>query len=227
MRVSRTGHLFTKTKRKIDGMAVGDLYYSKINCSSENRAWSFGLWAEEVSPQTPVNNGRVIADAIHAHLLTALRGIISTESFVESVQSWRRHPGPSIPGFVQTVGGAGLRTGNTMPNNSALFINLQQLAQDAKYNGGIYLAGQSVSDVTDSLFTTAYLGTQVQAFLDVMPTFINAVGGDSGQWRFVVLSKTFTPASTPIGTPFDVVDARAATRVMTQRRRQTKIRGWS
>lgn len=208
-------------------MAVGDLYHNQINCSTDNRAWAFGLWAEEVSPAAPANSGNVVANAVHAHLQTALAGVLTDESRFESVQSWRRHPITSRPGFVQVLGGDGLRSGDSLPNNNVLFINLRQVAQDAKYNGGIYLSGQAENQSEDSHWTNAYLTTQIAAFEAVLSTFINAVGGDSGQWRFVVLSKSFLPAATPIGTPFDIVDAKASTRIMTQRRRTTKVRGWS
>lgn len=208
-------------------MAVGDLFYNKINCSTNNRAWSFGLWCEEVSPANPTNDAGVIARAVNAHLQTQLLAIINTESRMESVQSWRRHTTTARPGFVVLSGAAGSRIGDAMPNDNAIFINLRQEAQDAKYNGGIYIAGQSDDDCNGNDWFQVYLDGPVAAFAAVLPNFINAVGGDAGQWRFVTVSKTFVPPTTPVGSPFDITEATASTRVQSQRRRAQKVRGYA
>lgn len=208
-------------------MAVSDLYFNKINLESDNRSLSFGLWCEEISPAVPANTGTTVANAVQAHLNATLRDLLSTESSFQSVQSWRRFPTSSRAGFVDAPTKSGTRTGNTMPLNNALFIQLLQEAQDAKYNGGIFIGGCSELDASQSEWTSGFFGTQVAAFNAVLPTAINAVGGDSGQWRFVALSKAFLPSATPIGTPFDITGTAASLRVMTQRRRTTKVRGFS
>lgn len=208
-------------------MAVGDIWNTKVNCSTNNRAWSFGLWLEETTGIVPTNEGRVVADALHAHLNTALIAILSTESRLESVEAWRRHTQPARPGCVLSLLGVGLRTGDSAPNDNAIYVNLRQVAQDARFNGGIFIAGQSDSDMLGNKWVAAYHTTQIKAFTDLLPLFINAVGGDTGQFRVVVLSKKFLPAATPIGTPFDVVEATATDRVMTQRRRQQKVVGYT
>lgn len=208
-------------------MAVSDIFYNKINLESDNRSLSFGLWCEEISPAAPADSGTVIANAVQSHINATLRDLLSTESSFQSVQSWRRSPQPCRPGFVDAPTKSGTRTGNTMPLNNALFIQLLQSVADAKYNGGIYIGGLSETDAADSEWLAAFYSTQVAAFTAVLSTPINAVGGDSGQWRFVCLSEAFLPAATPIGTPFDVTGAAASLRVMTQRRRTTKVRGFS
>lgn len=208
-------------------MATGDLYYNRINLSCYNRALSFGLWSEETSPITPQDEGRVVADAIATLFATALPALLENEARFESVQSWRRYPSPSRAGFSVVAGGAGTRTGDTLPNDNALYINLRQIAADAKYNGGIFIGGCSAADHNDNKWQTAYLVGPVATFTALLDDAFNAVGTDTGQHRFVVLSKRYTPAGTTIGTPFDIVEAVAADRVMSQRRRRQKTQGWS
>ncbi|MHC4073469.1 MAG: hypothetical protein ACYTGS_15770 [Planctomycetota bacterium] len=208
-------------------MAVGDIFATRVNCSTNNRAWSFGLWLEEVSPASPTDEGRVISDALHAHINTQLVGMLSNESCFESVQAWRRHPEPCRPGYTKVTGGTGGRVGDAAPNDNAMYISLRQVAQDAKHNGGIYVSGFRDDDLTNNEWNGTFLLIQVKAFTDVLDDLINAVGGDSGQWRVVVLSKSFAPPTTPIGTPFDVVEAIAANRVMSQRRRAQKVQGYT
>ena len=208
-------------------MAVGDIFYVRFNCSTNNRAWRFGLYSEEISPASPADNARVVSDAVHAYLQAALRAIITDASRLDSVEAWRRHPTTAMPGVTYPGTTAGTRTGDSMPNDNALYINLRQSAQNARFNGGIYIAGQSDSDHTANEWNSAYLTTQVKAFTDLLPGTINAVGADAGQWRFIVLSKAFAPAQTPIGSPFDITSALANERVMTQRRRQQKAFGYN
>lgn len=112
-----------------------------------------------------------------------------------------------------------------MPLNNALYIQLLQSAADARYNGGIYIAGQSETDAANSEWTTAFFNTQVQAFINLLTQPVNAVGGDSGQWTFATRSKAYAPAATPIGTLFDITGGAASQRVMTMRKRGTKVRG--
>jgi hypothetical protein len=208
-------------------MATGDLWYNKFNCSTNNRAWSFSMWTEETTPLTPANDGNVMSRLLNAHLGTALLNILGVQSFYESVQSWKRWAGSSRPGFVIRQGSPGTRTGDAMSNDNCLFINLRQSFADAKYNGGIYISGQSDSDHTANKWTDAYLNGAVTAFTDLLDGFINAVGPDTGQARIVVVSKTFQPPSSPVGTNMDVVEAKATDRVMTQRRRRQKNRGFA
>ncbi len=207
-------------------MAVGDIYYAKFNFSTENCPFSFGFYLREETNLAPVDDGGAVARAVNAHFGTAILAILSDQGFFESVQCHRRTPASSRPGYVIRQGSAGLLTGDPMPNSNCIFINLRQEAQDAKFNGGIYMGGQSDANHTGNEWGSTYLSTQVKAFTDLIPAVINAVGPDVGTWQVQVLSKTFVPPSTPIGTPFLVTSATATSRVMSQRRRTSKIRGW-
>lgn len=208
-------------------MAVGDIWYAKVNCSTNNRGWSFGLWCEEQTPITPANEGRVLSDALLALFTIPLANILSAEGFFESVQAWRRNPLPARPGYSLLDGAVGTRPIQAMPNDNAIFVAIRQSAQDAKFNGAIYVAGQSDADSDGNKWETAYLAAQVKTFTDLLPIAFNAVGGDTGQFRIGVVSKAFSPPSTPIGTFFDCVEAVAGDRVMTQRRRAQKNRGYA
>jgi len=208
-------------------MATGDLYKVQYNCSTHNRHWSFGLWVQESSPSTPADDGAVIARAVNARLSDALRAIITTESVVEGVQAWRRFPGTSLPGFFKLVVGTGSVLGDSMSNDNSLFINLRQSAQDARFNGGINIAGQSDNDHSANVWDPAYLAGPVKTFTDLLVGIWSAAVGDSGAYEFVVLSKAFSPPQNFLGTPFDITEGVAADRVLTQRRRAQKSRGFT
>jgi len=208
-------------------MAVGDLHYVRFNFSALSTPYSFGFYVREETAQTPVDDGGVLARAANAHFGTALLSTYSSNCKLESIQSHRRTPDCNRPGYVIRQDSEGLRGANPMPNSNCIFVNLRQESQDAKFNGGIYLAGQSDVDHNANVWDATYLSTQVKAFTDLIPAVISAVGPDTGTFQVQVLSKTFVPASTPIGTPFQITDAVATNRVMSQRRRTSKIRGFA
>ena len=208
-------------------MAVGDLFYCRLSCTTNNRNWGFGLWLEETTPATPANEGRVISDALRSHISSGLIGMFPAQTVFESVQAWRRYPSSCRPGYTKELGGTGSQSGTAMPNDNALHVNLRQIEQDAKYNGSIYIAGLSSDAHSGNEWTSGYLTTQIKTFTDLLDDPVSAVGTDTGGWKFVVVSKAYTPSATPIGSPFDVDEAVATNRVMSQRRRKQKAKGWS
>jgi len=210
-----------------DIISVGDIYLTKINCSTNNRAWSFGLYAFELDPVEPLDDAGPVARAVNATLSTQLTAILGTDSRFESVAAWRRHTQSSLAGFVNRQHSPGLRVGDQLPNDNAIFINLRQVAADARFNGAIFIGGQVDADAIGNDWDTTYFDTQIKAFTDILSPPFSAVGADEGSWRFVVLSKAFVPSNTPIGTPFDIVEATASPRVQTQRRRAQKVRGYT
>lgn len=114
-----------------------------------------------------------------------------------------------------------------MSNDNALYINLRQDTVNARFNGGMYIAGLSENDQDDNLWDDNFLNGAVKAFTDTFETSLIVEATADGSYAFAVLSKAFTPQTTPIGTAFEVFRAVASNRVSTQRRRKQKVRGWS
>ena len=207
-------------------MAINDLWHCRVNCSTNNRGWAFGLWLKETVNISTELEGAIVANALFAHLNTSLIGILSNDSKFESVAAWRRHPTSARPGLQISTGGTGGRVGPALSNDNALYIDLRQEDQDAKYNGGIFLAGQRQADHSNNLWDDAYVTGAVKTFTDQLEQSVVAQSPDGGSWAISVVSKRFQPPSTPIGTPFEVFQAQASNRVMTQRRRRQKSRGY-
>lgn len=208
-------------------MSVGDIWFNRVNCSTNNRAWSFGLHTEVQTESSDPEDGGVWSRAILAAVNTPLIACLSTTSRLESVQSWRRYATDARAGMAISTAGVGTRSGNDLSNDNAAFFNLRQTAGDAKFNGGIYVAGQTQTDQDKGSWATAYVSGALQTFADVFEAAIDAISPDTGQIRPVVLSVKFTPAGTPIGTALDIVTATPTSRVMSQRRRKQKVQGWS
>lgn len=208
-------------------MATNDLYFCRANCATNNRAWGFGFWLEEVDPISVGGDGLTVAKAIDANLTTELKNILSTAASVESYHAARRWTGPLAAGQLSIAAGDGSRAGNAMSNDNAIFFNLQQTAGPAKHNGGFFVAGQSDTDHSGSDWVAAYLAAQVAAFSAKLTSNFDAVSPETGRWRLVVVSKTIQPQTTFVGTPLDVTRATAAARVLTQSRRRQKVVGFS
>jgi hypothetical protein len=208
-------------------MTVGDIYYVQTSCSTNNRNWTFGNWLKETVDYSEPNNAQPIADTVFLTFSVALRPVLAVDSHLEGVSVWKRHLGSSRPGQVLASAGEGARPGRSMSNDNSLFINLRQDTVNAKYNGAFYLAGLSENDQDNNRWDTAFLNGPVQTFLDVFEAPVIPSGPPTGSFAWAVLSKAFTPPSTPIGTAFEVFKAVASDRVASQRRRRQKIRGWA
>lgn len=206
-------------------MATGDLYRCSANITTNNRHWSFGWWMEEQDPISAGGDGLVVAEAIDAQITTELRNCLSSDSDIESYQAYKRFVGFN-PGGTFLVGtGDGQRAGDALPNDNCLYLNLVQTAGDAKNNGGMFISGQSASDVSDSQIDATYLSTQVAALRAAFLGNFDAVSPAGGRWTLSVLSQTITPPLTGIGTPLDVTAISATNRILTQSRRRQKARG--
>lgn len=208
-------------------MANGDIYKCKINCSTNNRAWSVGIHVEEINPISVAGNGQIVAKAVEEHFRATFQTCISQQSAFEGVEVWKLWAERGAPGKVASQSANGVRTGDSLTNDNALVLQLRQSAGAAKFNGMVFLSGQSESDHSLNDWDPTYLDTFVELLCDKFLEQIDAVSPDGGSWRTVVLSQKFTPPTTAVGTPLDVVDCVPTTRVMSQRRRKQKVDGYS
>lgn len=208
-------------------MANGDIYKCKFNFSTNNRAWSFGTHVQEINPISEEGNGQIVAEAVQDHFRAQLQTCISQQSQFESVECWKLWVTPAMPGKSVVESGAGVRPGDSLPNDNALVLQLRQSAGAAKYNGMVFLAGQSETDHILNDWDTTYLETFVEILCLRFLDQIDAVSPAGGSWRTVVLSEKIEPQTTPVGVPLDVVQCVPTTRVMSQRRRKQKADGWS
>ena len=205
---------------------VEPLYRCSVNCSTNNRAWSFGFWMRQVDPISSGGDGYTVAEAIDTQLTTKLRDILSTDSVIESYDAAKRIPGHNPAGRFYVSTGTGLRSGDALSNDNALYINLRQTYTDSAHNGGMFIAGQSATDQSASSWNHYYYTGQVKAFTDAMLGNFNAVSPSTGRWTVGIFSKSVIPWTHDIGTFMDMTTCVATKRVMTQSRRRQKRRGF-
>ena len=205
---------------------VEPLYRCSVNCSTNNRAWSFGFWMREVDPIGSGGDGYTVAEAIDSQLTTPLRNILSADSVIESYDAAKRIPGHNPAGRFYVSTGTGLRSGPALSNDNALYINLRQTYTDSAHNGGMFVAGQSSYDQAGSSWVDAYFIDEVKDFTDAMLGNFDAVSPSSGRWTVGIFSKTVIPWTHEIGTFMDLTTCVATARVMTQSRRRQKRRGF-
>lgn len=206
---------------------VDDLYRFQVNCSTDNRQWSFGGWLNERITSSDSQDAQIVSDALHAKFLTPLIAALCTEARVESFQAWKRYNGSARPGLTVVTGGVGTGGGNPMPNNCPLVIGLQQTAAPAKHNGRVFVSGQSEDNHQINEWTSGWLLGAAKNLADVWKTPLVAVSPKVGEWDFAILANPFGPPSTPLGSPLIVTDAVAVARVMSQRTRSNNVLGSS
>lgn len=207
-------------------MATADIYYARINCSTNNRAWGTGFYVEEQDPISAGGDGLTVAKAIDAVLKTAILDILSVDSRLESIVCSKRFIGFNPAGMLNQQTATGTRAGDSLPNDNVLYFNFHQTAFAAKHNGGLFWCGQSITDHAKSKWVAGYLSTQVAAMSTALLANFDAIGGEAGRWRLIILSKRL-PFAMAIGTPIDVTNVIATDRVLTQSRRRQKVQGWS
>ena len=205
-------------------MATGDIYRISCDCSTNNRAWSFGFYVKEVD-NIETGDGLTVADACNANWTTLVKGMLSLDSTLESWHASKRYLGNNPAGRHYVTSGTGTQSGDALSNDNCLYIGLRQTYTDAKHNGGFYLSGQSQSIQEKSKWNDTYLSSSVKPFTDTLDNNFSAVSPAVGAWRMVVISKSL-PYIEPMGTVMNVTSAAANNRVMTQSRRRQKVRGF-
>ncbi|MGI9501693.1 MAG: hypothetical protein ACR2RE_01385 [Geminicoccaceae bacterium] len=207
-------------------MTVGDLFFTEINCSTNNRSWSTHFWLKETVNYAGGDDLQPIANQLKVDLIAGLQGILSIDTNIESWNVWRRWTDSGRPGQLLEQSTSGARPGQVMSNDNALYINLRQDTVNAKFNGGMYIGGLSGDDQDANVWDQSFLDTQVKAFTDLFEQPLVTGSPNNGSFAYAVVSKAYTPPSTPLGTAFEVFKAVPSTRVSTQRRRRQKVRGW-
>jgi len=207
-------------------MANGDIYRVGCDCSSNNRAWSFGFYLMEVDP-IDTGDGLTVAEACDAKWSTAVRALLSTDSELESWHASKRYLGHNPAGRKYVYPGTGTQSGYALTNDNALYISIRQTYTDAAHNGGFYIGGQSQTIQESSKWSDSYMSGPVKTFTDTLDGYVDAVSPAPGKWRMIILSKTIRPIVGPFWTTMDVTSAQGNNRVMTQSRRRQKVRGFS
>lgn len=207
-------------------MAIGDIYSVSFNCSSNNRAWSFGCHALEESNSSDPDDAGVLSRACSTHFESTLKAILGDNSFFESVEAYKVWPSPVLSGYTPIADGLGTAGSDEMSNDNALVIQLRQDQGAAKFNGTIFLAGQIQGNHSQNVWNGPYLTGAVKAFADQFAVSVPADSPESGSWKLAVLSKKFVPPATAEGTALEIVSAVASNRVFSQRRRKQRVQGF-
>jgi len=207
-------------------MATGDIYRIDVDCSTNNRAWSFGFFVIE-RDTIGTGDGLTVAKACDATFTAALRALLSTSASVDSYHASKRFLGYNPAGRYYVPTGTGTQSSDALSNDNSLYIGLRQTFAAAKYNGGIYIAGQATGICDGSTWSDTYLSGAVKTFTNLLPGYIDAVSPEVGKWDIVVLSQAYSPPTMVLGTPMDVTSAVANNRVMTQSRRRQRVKGFA
>jgi len=207
-------------------MATDDIYRISCDCSTNNRAWSFGFYVKEVDP-IDTGDGLTVAEACENQFTDLVRAVLSTDSYVESWHASKRYLGYNPAGRAYVSNGVGTQSGSALSNDNSLYINLRQTYTDAAHNGGVYISGQSQTIAEGSEWDNDYLTGAVKNLTDAFADYIHAVLPAEGKWRMIVLSKTMMPWVMALGTPMNVTSAQGANRIMTQSRRRQHVKGFS
>lgn len=199
-------------------MAVGDIYQVQIFYNIGSEVTMNVMHVKEVVTCTDPIPAQTVAAIIHdlwsTHYATTL---FSDETSVTLIQVRRIKPTAGVPSTL-IVGSAGFPAingggvGDPLPSTSAALISLYTDTHTRNARGRVFFPGLASGTQNDGQLLAANL-TLLNAFGDVFEADIVAVGGGTGEFHFVVYSRT-------LGTGQEITQAPGHSNLATQRGRR-------
>lgn len=213
-------------------MAADDIF--SVQCSFEAPSGNATLqlyYQQTVNTTAVGNTNQLLADAWNTALRPEIRDIMCDDYTFPAILV-RKHDGvPMAMRRLDSSANAGLRLGAPLPANNTLLFNLGQGLFPPRSNGRINWPAISESDQVDGVITAAFLTDNVAPLQAKMLLPIAEESAGAGRWSLGVISAKVRDAAPPFkdwaGAFAAVVGISANPVLATQRRRQTKVMGYS
>lgn len=163
------------------------------------------------------NDPQTLLDAWVAAVFPAWQAAVSTEVSFQMCYAYADAPGTCIPNQQPFVSEAGSVVGNSLPGNIPVVVQIRQTEVPGRHNGRMFVSGISEADVTDSLITTAVLGTH---WVDLTAALLTplAMGGGGNAYLGVVVR---TLSGSPVTPSLMVANQVYVTRALASLRKRT------
>lgn len=202
-------------------MAVGDPYIVRVPYFVERANGSLTFsFVETVDDPTGLPC-KELAEAFESAYIANLAALLSTSTFLDAVQCYRRGGGLEQPYSIHLEAVAGTDAGggaNALPITDCLLLNVRTNAPPPTGQGRIYLSGLGRGRQANSVWDIAGLQPALGNFLTTMTT--DLVGAAGGEWQLSVYVEATAQS-------WGISNAGADPIVRNQRRRITKKVGGS
>jgi len=212
-------------------MAQDDIYRLTVNYEGPTMHSSTALYYQEDALSTGTGGAtQSLAFSWIFSKLSSFLSVLVSEWHITSVFAARVNGEAIAPTLLPAVPTIGARSGDSLPADNCLLMQLLQANHPRTSNGRLYLPGLSESDSDVGIIEAAFLGNQVVALGNSISSTLNENSG-SGSWNPGVISAkvrdaipgqknwedAFSPMIAALGNPV----------IARQVRRRTKVRGQS
>lgn len=202
---------------------MSDLLTVTVRGELEGRAVSCGFSYHKSTGPLDANRAGLMAVAFAGHLQTAWLNMLSHDYALQSYDCRDPQRAVAWPNYTPREQIQGGIAQQSMPSSQALIVRLGVDAETARSNGRLYICGVPETVVVNQRLDEGYRNTIVQNFADLI--LDDLVLTDGSTWQLVVLKRDRVnhPPNTPDWNP--VVQATPLSKLITQRRRLTELRG--
>jgi len=180
-------------------MAADDIFRVKVYFELPTSAGSYALYYRETVEATGTDiDTQLLGAAFATHMGTTIRDMLSDDCHqpmitCEKLDGTIKQPRVDIDNTT-TVG---LAAGPSLPNNSALNLELNQGTFSARSNGRIRIPGVPEPSTNGPTITAAYQTGPVAAFVAKLVQLIPELSAGPGRWQLGVISAKVRDAALP------------------------------
>lgn len=180
-------------------MAADDIFLVKVHYELPTSGATYGLYYRETTEATGSDlDTELLGDAFETHIATQIlnmlsddcrQPLITTQKLTGAIKSPRHDNNKTLD--------VGNESGPSLPNNSALVLQLNQGTFSARSNGRLRIPGIPEPGTNGVTITAAYQTGSVQAFIDKLVMQVPELSAGPGRWTLGVISAKVRDAALP------------------------------
>lgn len=180
-------------------MAADDIFLIRVHFELPTSQGTYGLYYRETTEATGSDlDTQLLAEAFEVHMGTAILNMLSDDCRQPMMSCQKLNGAIKAPRFdVNHTLDVGNETGPSLPNNSALVLQLNQGTFPSRSNGRIRIPGVPEPRTNGTTITAAYQAGSVQAFITLLVQQIPELSAGPGRWTLGVISAKVRDAAPP------------------------------
>lgn len=205
-------------------MAADDTFLVRSQFRTHARLWTINQHYRDVAGQDDVTAAGDLQDIWTSTNKALALSEMGTETTFEGLYVLKVTGTAAMPYVDQYASNTGGVMSDTLPPNCSVVVSLGSSDPNLIRPGRLYVAGIPKSGVADGNLTGAYLATFTADWVLIAGATLSGVGGD---WVPTILRTIENGAPLVPPDPVDVESVRIKPIIYTQRRRNSRQRGYS
>lgn len=180
-------------------MAADNIFLVKVYFELPTSGATYGLYYRETTEATGSDlDTQLLAEAFDTHMGSTIIDMLSDDCQQPMISCQKLDGAIKSPRFdVNHTTTVGAETGPSLPNNSALVLQLNQGTFSSRSNGRIRIPGIPEPRANGVTITAAYQAGSVQAFITKLALQVPELSAGPGRWTLGVISAKVRDAAPP------------------------------